>query len=96
MSVIIEIPTPLRRFTDNRSQVEIPTQEGHTVEQVLRQVVEAHPSLQRHLYGDDGRLRSFVNVFVGDEDVRHLDGPQTSVADGSRISIIPSIAGGRR
>lgn len=93
MSIIVEIPTPLRRFTGEAREVSV---EGSTVEDALRHTVETHPSLERHLYTDDGKLRSFVNVFLNDEDVRHQNGGDTAVADGDRISIIPSIAGGAR
>lgn len=91
MSVIVEIPTPLRRFTGETGEV---TVEGTTVEQALAKAVEAHPALERHLFTDEGRLRSFVNVFVNDDDIRHLDQVATAVQDGDRVAIIPSIAGG--
>lgn len=92
MSVTVEIPTPLRRFTGENGEISV---QGRTVGEALQQTVEAHPSLQRHLFTDDGRLRSFVNVFVNDEDIRHLDKENTRVDDGDHIAIIPSIAGGR-
>lgn len=93
MSVIVEIPTPLRRFTGETREVAV---QGATVEEALRRTVETHPSLERHLYTEEGKLRSFVNVFLNDRDVRHENGGDTSVSDGDRISIIPSIAGGAR
>lgn len=93
MSVIVEIPTPLRRFTGDAGEVSV---EGSTVGEALRRMVETHPSLERHLYSDDGRLRSFVNIFLDDEDIRHLDGEATALAGGEHIAIIPSIAGGGR
>lgn len=93
MSVIVEIPTPLRRFTSDAGEVSV---EAGTVGEALRRTVEAHPSLERHLYSDDGRLRSFVNIFLDDEDIRHLDGEGTALAGGEHIAIIPSIAGGAR
>ena len=92
MSVNVQIPTPLRRFTEERGEVEV---EAGTVEEALRALTERHPDLARHLYDDSGKLRSFVNVFLGDEDVRHLDGPATVVSPGDTLLIIPSIAGGR-
>lgn len=93
MSVIVEIPTPLRRFTGEEREVPVA---GGTVHESLRAAVERHPSLERHLYTDDGKLRSFVNVFVNDDDIRHLDKENTPVSDGDRVVIIPSIAGGAR
>ena len=92
MSVTIQIPTPLRRFTGEQGEVQV---EGATVGEALRDLVRRHPPLQRHLYTDDGKLRSFVNVFLNDEDVRHLEQEGTPVAEGDTLSIIPSIAGGR-
>jgi molybdopterin converting factor small subunit len=92
MSVTVQIPTPLRRFTDERAEVEL---EGTTVGAVLNALIQRHSSLERHLY-QDGKLRSFVNIFLGDEDVRHLDGEATPVADGDTLTIIPAIAGGGR
>ncbi|MDY7093218.1 MAG: MoaD/ThiS family protein [Acidobacteriota bacterium] len=90
MSVTVQIPTPLRRFTDDRAEVEL---EGTTVGAVLNALIQRYGSLERHLY-QDGKLRSFVNIFLGDEDVRHLDGEATPVADGDTLTIIPAIAGG--
>jgi MoaD family protein len=92
MSITVEIPTPLRRFTGENGEVSV---QGRTVGEALQKMVEEHPSLQRHLFTDEGRLRSFVNVFVNNEDIRHLDKEQTKVEDGDHVAIIPSIAGGR-
>src|SRR3954465_13719703 len=91
MSVPIHIPTPLRRFTGDQGEVQV---EGGTVGEALRDLTQRHPSLQRHLYTDDGALRSFVNVFLNDEDVRHLQKDGTAIKSGDTLSIIPSIAGG--
>jgi molybdopterin/thiamine biosynthesis adenylyltransferase/rhodanese-related sulfurtransferase/molybdopterin converting factor small subunit len=91
MSVTIHIPTPLRRFTGDQGEVQV---EGGTVGEALRDLTRRHPSLQRHLYTDDGALRSFVNVFLNDEDVRHLQKDGTAIKSGDTLSIIPSIAGG--
>ncbi|HEY0511544.1 MAG TPA: molybdopterin-synthase adenylyltransferase MoeB [Thermoanaerobaculia bacterium] len=91
MSVTIHIPTPLRRFTSDQGEVQV---DGGTVGDALRDLTRRHPALQRHLYTDDGTLRSFVNVFLNDEDVRHLQKDGTPIASGDTLSIIPSIAGG--
>jgi molybdopterin/thiamine biosynthesis adenylyltransferase/rhodanese-related sulfurtransferase/molybdopterin converting factor small subunit len=91
MSVTIQIPTPLRRFTADLGEVEV---EGGTVGEALKDLTRRHPALQRHLYGDDGALRSFVNLFLNDEDVRHLQKDATPIKSGDTLSIIPSIAGG--
>jgi len=91
MSVHILIPTPLRRFTADEREVVV---EAGTVDEALAELVERHPKLKPHLFGDDGQVRSFVNVFVNDDNIRHGDGGGTPVGEGDTVSIIPSIAGG--
>lgn len=91
MGVTISIPAPLRRFTAERGEVEA---EGATVGEVMKDLLRQHPALGRHLYGDDGSLRSFVNLFLNDEDVRFRERERTPVSAGDTLSIIPSIAGG--
>ncbi|GIV58159.1 MAG: MoaD/ThiS family protein [Bacteroidetes bacterium] len=88
----IHIPTPLRAFTGNQATVEVA---GETVREALADLVARHPALKHHLFDEAGRLRSFVNVYVGDEDIRYLDGPATALKPGDTLSIVPSIAGGR-
>jgi molybdopterin/thiamine biosynthesis adenylyltransferase/rhodanese-related sulfurtransferase/molybdopterin converting factor small subunit len=87
----ILIPTPLRPYTDKQEAVEVA---GGTVGELLRQLTTKHEGLKKHLYTDDGKLRSFVNVYVNDEDIRYLQKEQTPVKDGDTLSIIPSVAGG--
>jgi adenylyltransferase/sulfurtransferase len=91
MATRVLIPTPLRPYTDRRAAVEA---EGRTVAEVLRNVTAAHGSLQPHLFGDNGRLRSFVNVYVNDDDIRYLNGEGTELKPGDTVSIVPSVAGG--
>jgi adenylyltransferase/sulfurtransferase len=88
----IQIPTPLRQYSDKQATVEV---NAGTVAEALSGLVSLHPDLRRHLYTDEGKLRSFVNVYLNDEDVRYLQKDATVVADGDTISIVPSIAGGR-
>ncbi|MDQ4083428.1 MAG: MoaD/ThiS family protein [Actinomycetota bacterium] len=88
----VKIPTPLRQYTGGDAEVEVG---GDTAGAALGNLVEEHPDLSQHLYTGDGKLRSFVNVYKGDEDIRYLDGPDTEVSEGDELSIIPSIAGGR-
>lgn len=90
-SVTVHIPTPLRSATDGQSSVEV---DGRTVDEALRSLVDAYPDLADNLYNDDDELRQFVNVYVGDEDVRFGDGVDTALEAGDEISIVPSIAGG--
>lgn len=92
MAVTITIPTALRQYAGGNASV---TLEAEQVGAALRGLVEQHPPLGKHIFGDEGRLRSFVNVYVGDEDIRYLQGEETPLRDGETISIIPAIAGGR-
>lgn len=87
----VRIPTPLRQYASGNSEVEV---SGGTAGEALGQLVETHPDLKQHLYTGDGKLRSFVNVYKGDEDIRYLDGQDTAVEESDELSIIPSIAGG--
>lgn len=86
----IKIPTPLRAYTGGEATIEVT---GGTVNEVLNDLVEKYPDLKQHLFDGD-TLRNFVNVFIGDEDVRFLDGMDTEIQDGDKLRIIPSIAGG--
>ena len=90
-SVAIRIPTPLRAYTDNQASVPVT---GTTVGEALRDLVTKHPDLRPQLFTDEGRLRSFVNVFVNDDDIRHLQKEDTPLQGQDELSIIPSIAGG--
>ncbi len=91
MSVKIQIPTPLRGFADGQGEIEV---EAATVGEALQAMVGRFPALTRHLFTEAGVRRSFVNVFVNDEDARHLEGDATPVRAGDTVLIIPSIAGG--
>jgi adenylyltransferase/sulfurtransferase len=92
MAITIIIPTPLRQFTGGNSEVNIAT--AATAGEALDQLTAEHADLRKHLYNDQNTLRNFVNVYLGDEDIRHLDGPTTPVKDGDTLMIVPSIAGG--
>ncbi|MGE3276942.1 MAG: molybdopterin-synthase adenylyltransferase MoeB [Vicinamibacterales bacterium] len=87
----IHIPTPLRPFTDKQETVEAA---GATIGELLSDLTTKYPALKGHLYTEDGRLRSFVNVYVNDEDIRYQQKEQTPVGPGDTVSIIPSVAGG--
>jgi len=91
MSNRVLIPTPLRPFTDKRDAVDVA---GATVGELLSDLTRQFEGLKKHLYTDDGRLRSFVNIYVNDEDIRYLQKEQTPVKPGDTLSIIPSVAGG--
>ncbi|MBM3773574.1 MAG: molybdopterin-synthase adenylyltransferase MoeB [Acidobacteria bacterium] len=87
----ILIPTPLRQYAEKQNSVEIP---GATVGEVLERLAAQYHDLRRHLYSDEGKLRSFVNVYLNDEDIRYMSRESTPVKDDDTISIVPSIAGG--
>jgi len=91
MAITVLIPTPLRPFVGGKDALEL---EGENVGEVLDQLTSDHAELRKHLFADDGRLRSFVNVYVNDRDIRHLEREGTRVGAGDTVSIIPSIAGG--
>lgn len=91
MSVTIHIPTPLRSYTDGKAAVDV---SGETVGQALGALTTAHPKLTKHLRNDNGSLRSFVNVYLGDEDIRFLNKEDTALSEGAELTIVPSIAGG--
>jgi molybdopterin converting factor small subunit len=91
MAVTISIPTALRQYAGGNASVQL---SNGTVGALLSGLVEQYPQLGKQLYSEQGQLRSFVNVYVGDEDIRYLQGSDTQVPDGETISIIPAIAGG--
>src|SRR5580704_8600201 len=85
------IPTPLRQYAGKQDSVELT---GSTVGEVLTALTTQHPDLRQQLYNSEGKLRSFVNVYLNDEDIRYLEKDATPVKDGDTVSIVPSIAGG--
>jgi len=87
------IPTPLRQYTGKQDHVQVT---GTTVGEVLNTLATQYPDLRKQIFNEEGRLRSFVNVYVNDEDIRYLQKDQTRVKEGDTISIVPSIAGGAR
>jgi adenylyltransferase/sulfurtransferase len=87
----IYIPTPLRIYVDNHAALDV---NGSTVGEALDDLVSVHPKLKQHLYDDAGELRSFVNIYRNDDDIRYLDREQTTLGENDELSIVPSIAGG--
>jgi len=87
----ILIPTPLRQYAGKKDSVQLT---GSTVGEVLKSLTSEYEDLRRHLYNDEGKLRSFVNVYVNDEDIRYLNKEATPLNEGDTVSIVPSIAGG--
>lgn len=91
MSVTVRIPTALRQYAAQESRAAV---DARTVHDALAALVARHPALQPHLYDEAGRLRSYVNVYLGERDVRELQGGATPVAPGDTLLIVPSVAGG--
>ena len=91
MSVNVRIPTILRTYTDGASEV---TASGGTLADVLEDLVANHSGIRARVLDDNGQLRRFVNVYVGNDDVRFLEGLASPTPDGTQISIIPAVAGG--
>ncbi len=85
------IPTPLRKFTNQTSKVEIARK---TVLEVIQTLTSTYPPLQRHLVNADGKVPNFINIFVDDDDIRNLQQEQTPVNSNTIVSIVPAIAGG--
>jgi len=91
MSVSVRIPTILRNYTEGASEV---TAEGATLSEVLDDLEANHSGIKGRVLDDSGELRRFVNVYVGNDDVRFLDGLGSATPEGTQISIIPAVAGG--
>lgn len=92
MPVKVLLPTVLQRLTNNQIEV---TAEGGTVAAVVTDLERQYPGLQERLCDESGRLRRFVNVYLNNEDIRHLANEETPVKDGDELSVVPAIAGGR-
>ncbi len=92
MATKILIPTPLRTYTAKQDVVEA---DGRTVGELLANMAAQYTGLRQHLYTEDGTLRSFVNIYVNDDDIRYLEKERTPVTSDDTVSIIPSVAGGR-
>jgi molybdopterin synthase sulfur carrier subunit len=92
MAVSLRIPSVLRNLTAGKETIDV---QAKTVDEALTALEAAHPGIKARLCDETGKLRRFVNVFVGEEDIRFLDGQQTAVKDGELIDIVPAIAGGR-
>jgi molybdopterin converting factor small subunit len=88
---ILKIPTPLRQYTNGQADVAV---SGPTVAAAMQELVGQYPALEQHLYNGDGEMRAFVNLFLGEDNTRDLQGLETPLSEGDTLRIIPSIAGG--
>jgi sulfur-carrier protein len=91
MSVSVRVPTILRTYTKGESEV---TADGSTLSEVLESLESSFPGIRARVVDEQGKLRRFVNVYVGNEDVRFADGLDTKTPDGTQVSVIPAVAGG--
>jgi sulfur-carrier protein len=91
LSVKVKIPTPLRKLTQNNAEVEAA---GDTIRAVVDDLEKQFPGFKERMCDDQGELRRFVNVYVGEEDIRFLEGLDTKIPEGEQVSIIPAVAGG--
>jgi adenylyltransferase/sulfurtransferase len=87
----LKIPTPLRYYTNGQAEVAV---NGANVSAAMRSLVEQYPTLEQHLYNGNGDLRNFVNLFLGENNIKDLQGLETPLNDGDTLRLIPSIAGG--
>ena len=92
MSIEIQIPVALARYAENQESL---TLEGNSVKQALGSLTTKYPTPKNHLFGIDGKLRHFVNVYVNDENIKHGEELATPLKSGDVVTIVPSIAGGR-
>ncbi|MGA1197656.1 MAG: MoaD/ThiS family protein [Candidatus Latescibacterota bacterium] len=91
MAVTVRIPTPLRKFTNDQAEVAI---EGATVGEVIDNLEAKHSGIKEKIADESGAIRRFVNIYVNEEDIRFLDGPDSALKDGDQMTIVPAIAGG--
>ena len=92
MSVMVRIPTPLRRMTNGKDKVEV---ESDNLGDLVEKLNSEFPGFKDRLVDEEGELRYFVNTYLNGEDVRFMDGLNTSTSSGDEISIVPAVAGGR-
>src|SRR5580692_8974908 len=90
MATVI-IPTPLRKFTNNTARLQV---KPGTIQETVNELTVNFPDLKKHLLDEQGKIRSYVNIFVGNDDIRDLEHENTAVQEGAVISIVPAIAGG--
>lgn len=91
MSILVRIPTPLRRMTNGKGQVET---ESGTLRQLLEQLEASYPGFKARLMDENGELHHFVNIYINGEDVHFLQGLETTTTSGDEVSIVPAVAGG--
>lgn len=91
MGVNVRIPTPLRKFTGGKGEVEV---SGASITEVIDDLENSFPGIKDKLCDESGKVRKFLNIYLNDEDVRFMDSVDTEVRDGDSIALVPAIAGG--
>ena len=91
MGVVIEIPSALKQYVNDQDEVEV---SGSSVEEAIGALVAEYTELKVNLFDENGKIRSFINVYLNDNDIRYADGLKSEVQDGDFIQIVPSVAGG--
>ncbi|TVQ52462.1 MAG: MoaD/ThiS family protein [Spirulina sp. DLM2.Bin59] len=91
MAIKVLVPTPLQKFTNNQAVIETT---GTTINDMIDQLEAACPGIKARICDESGKPRRFLNLYVNSEDIRFLDGPETTLTDGDEVSIVPAVAGG--
>jgi len=91
MAISILVPAALRAYTERQAEIEVT---GSTVGETVADLATKHPDIRKHIYKDDESLRDFINVFIGDTNIKEIEGLKTPVKDGDTVMLVPAIAGG--
>jgi len=91
MGIIVEIPSALKQYVNNHDQVEV---SGNSIEEAFINLCKDYTELKQNLFDENGNIRSFINIYLNDNDIRYTNGMQSTVKDGDFIQIVPSVAGG--
>ncbi|MDR1838055.1 MAG: MoaD/ThiS family protein [Treponema sp.] len=91
MAVSILVPAALRAYTERQAEIEV---SGGTVGEAVADLAAKYPDIRKHLYKDDDNLRDFINVYIGDTNIKELEGLKTLLKDGDSVMLVPAIAGG--
>lgn len=89
--VSVRIPTPLRKYTNEQGEVEI---EGSTVKDLIENLDSKYPGIKQRLCDENGAIRKYINIYVGEDDIRFLQGEKTKIEEKKEVTIVPAIAGG--
>jgi len=91
MAVSILVPAALRAYTERQAEIEVT---GSTAGEAIEDLAAKYPDIRKHIYKDDDNLRDFINVFIGDTNIKELNGLKTQIKDGDAVMLVPAIAGG--